>query len=113
VIAARRIDPESEEGMIAAIQQAYYLQAKNPSEEKVLISLASELGLDKQPFATLLNHPSTQQRLDSEITHAHRLGVLSFPSLVFQTSESYWPVAVDYLSPEPMLQLIQDLMEKG
>jgi putative protein-disulfide isomerase len=111
VIAARIMDPYIEDRMIFAIQQAYYLQARNPSDDATLIQLAVELDLNLQQFSDLLNHPSTQQKLDSEIAHTHRLGVHSFPSLVLRMEESYWPVPIDYLNAEPMLELIHSLLD--
>ncbi len=111
VIAARSIDPEMEDSMIVAIQQAYYLQARNPSDDTTLIELAMEIGLNEQQFSKLLNHSSTQQKLDSEIAQSLLLGVRSFPSLVLQHEESYWPVAIDYLNAEPMLELIHNLID--
>lgn len=111
VIAARSIEPEMEDSMIVAIQQAYYLQARNPSDDTTLIELAMEIGLNEQQFSKLLNHSSTQQKLDSEIAQSLRLGVRSFPSLVLQHAESYWPVAIDYLNAEPMLELIHNLID--
>jgi putative protein-disulfide isomerase len=97
--------------MILAIQQAYYLQARNPSDSTTLIALASELGLHKQQFTEQLNWPSTQQKLDIEMTDAHRMGVRSFPSLVLQVAEDHWPVVVDYHRAEPMLAFIQTILE--
>lgn len=111
VIAARTLNPDREESMILAIQQAYYLQARNPSDEATLGELATEIGLDKQGFIGLLNHASTQRKLESEISQARQLGVSSFPSLVLERKDGCWPIRVDYLSPEPMLKLIAGLLE--
>ena len=36
--------------MISAIQHAYYLQARNPSNADTLIALAAEIGLDADPL---------------------------------------------------------------
>ncbi len=97
--------------MIVAIQQAYYLQARNPSDDTTLIELAMEIGLNEQQFSKLLNHSSTQQKLDSEVAQSLRMGARSFPSLVLQHEECYWPVAIDYLNAEPMLELIHNLID--
>lgn len=79
VIAARTLDPDSEEPMILAIQHAYYLEARNPSDDTTLCELAAEIVLDKQRFMSLLSHRSTQRALESEITESQRMGVRSFP----------------------------------
>jgi putative protein-disulfide isomerase len=47
VIAAKQQDPGHEETMILAIQQGYYLEARNPADMTTLIELATEIGLDR------------------------------------------------------------------
>ncbi len=103
VIAARELQPDKEDAMILAIQQAYYLQARNPSDQAILTALAAEIGLDPGAFEIRLNDPATQQQLDAEIAQARQMGVNSFPSLVLQERQSRWPIAVDYQSATPML----------
>ncbi|MES9990961.1 MAG: DsbA family protein [Candidatus Thiodiazotropha sp.] len=110
VIATRILDPAAEERMILAIQQAYYLEARNPSDDSTLAELALEIGLNRPRFIELLNNHSTQQVLESEITQAQRMGVRSFPSLVLQIDQSLWPVAIDYLRADPMLEQITNLL---
>lgn len=110
VIAARSLDPTSEAPMIRAIQEAYYLQARNPSEDAVLVALARELGLPADAFAQRLNAPQTQQALAAEIAETQRLGVTGFPSLILETGPaSRWPIAVDYTDAEAMLRTIAEI----
>ncbi|MCU7876270.1 MAG: DsbA family protein [Candidatus Thiodiazotropha sp. (ex Lucinoma borealis)] len=109
VIAARALDGSTEDAMILAIQQAYYLQARNPSDNKILIKLAEEIGLDKDRFREKIGHKSTQLLLESEIEQSIRMGARSFPSLIFQKDGGYWPVAVDYHSADSMLEIIDRL----
>lgn len=107
VIAARSFDPPLDEAMTLAIQQAYYLQARNPSEPRTLIELAGEIGLDRQAFAGRLAAHDTERQLRDELARARRLHADSFPSLILYTGgDSYWPVAVDYRQIEPMLDQI-------
>jgi putative protein-disulfide isomerase len=111
VIAARQLDASKDEAMTLAIQQAYYLQARNPSDNATLIELAGEVGLDRMAFKAALEHPQTHQALLSEIGQATRMGARSFPSLVLHDGHSLWPVAVDYLSADTMLETIGMLLE--
>ena len=110
VIAARRQAPHREDEMILAIQEAYYLQARNPSETATLVELAGEVGLDATRFLADLTDPMTQQVLLQEIDEARRLGVASFPSLVLQRDAGYWPIPVDYADPATMLETIGTLL---
>lgn len=107
VIAARALRPECEDAMILAIQQAYYLQARNPSDDATLVALAGEIDLDSGAFEARLHDPQTQQRLEQEIAQARAMGADSFPSLVLQDGDSRWPVAVDYRSAAPMLETLE------
>lgn len=107
VIATRALEPDREEAMILAIQQAYYLQARNPSDPTVLIDLAQMIGLDPIAFENRLSEAVTQQQLEEEIAQARAMGVNSFPSLVLQVGESRWPVPVDYQSAAAMLETIE------
>ncbi len=111
VIVARQSDPSLESPMIEAIQRAYYLEARNPSDTDTLAALASQLGLDAVDFAIRLDAAETHDILEQEITQARRMGADSFPSLRLQIDQSFWPVPVDYTEVRPMLETIQSLLE--
>ena len=107
VIAARQQGQQFDELMTAAIQKAYYQQARNPSDTDTLIALAGELGLDENSFKQDLLSEQTQQQLEREIESSRELHAESFPSLVLQIGSSTWPVLVDYNDPVPMLESIK------
>lgn len=111
VIAARQSDPALELPMIEAIQRAYYLDARNPSDGDTLEALAVEIGLDGPEFADRLNAPQTRDTLEQEIRQARRIGADGFPSLRLQTGDSFWPVPVDYTDVGPMLDTVQILID--
>ena len=106
VIAARRQDPAFDEAMTNAIQRAYYLQARNPSNRETLIELAGEVGADPAAFARDLDAEATHQTLAEEIARARAMGADSFPALVIDRPGSRWRIPVDYTNPEAMLETI-------
>lgn len=106
VIAARRQGEAFDTAMTRAIQHAYYLQARNPSDDETLLALAGEIGLDVPAFGEALHAPETRERLRDEIALARALGVDSFPSLVLETPRGAQRITVDYLDVEPMLRAI-------
>ncbi|CAB1274984.1 DsbA family protein [Candidatus Nitrosacidococcus tergens] len=59
ILATLNQGDQFEERMILKIQQAYYLEAKNPSNQETLIELAEELGLNKNQFFCDLYVPET------------------------------------------------------
>jgi putative protein-disulfide isomerase len=118
VIAAHFFDdPSHQQGhyyqnlMIKAIQQAYYQQALNPSDESVLIQLAETLGLDSHIFQIQLHKKSTQQQLNQQIKQCQQMNVHSYPSLILQIDQSYWPISIDYFNIDSMLETIDVLLE--
>ena len=107
VIAARQQGAQYDSAMTRAIQHAYYLEARNPSNETTLIELASELGLDTAVFSHALRDSRTHADLEMEIAQAHAMNADSFPSLVLEQKGGFWHIPIDYNDPQPMLELIQ------
>jgi len=108
VIAAREQGDEYDVAMTHKIQQAYYQQARNPSENETLTDLAGETGLDQDRFAEQLMDESTQQQLLDEIATARSIGISGFPSLVLQKDDRLESVLVNYNDVDAMLRQILD-----
>lgn len=104
VIAARQQGVQFEERMILALQTAYYLQARNPSDESTLVSIAGETGLDPARFAADLGSEPTDRQLQQEIASARRMAVDGFPSLVLEEGAGLRPLRIDYRDPNVVLQ---------
>ncbi|MDZ7938856.1 MAG: DsbA family protein [Rhodoferax sp.] len=102
VLAAKQLDPSAEERMISAIQEAYYLNARNPSDISTLVEIAREGGLDAPAFAALLSGPDVEALLQAEIGFARRAPINGFPSLLLQTPTGLHAIDLDYLNPKPM-----------
>ena len=96
-----------EEAMILQIQQAYYLQAKNPSDLETLIACGENIGIKKPEFLAALKKIETNKTLEQEIERARQAGLNSFPSLAVQYQQSIIHIPLDYQSPETMLTSIQ------
>ena len=82
VIAARKQGKGYDDHMTYAIQQAYYLQARNPSDNATLIELANEIELNVEQFTSDLNFEETNEELYQELNTARSLQLNSFPSLL-------------------------------
>ena len=106
VIAAREQGDEYDISMTRKIQQAYYRQARNPSDNETLIELAGEIGLDQERFSVQLVAEHTQQRLLDEIANTRAIGVSGFPSLVLQNDDGLQSVLVNYTDVDAVLEQI-------
>ncbi len=106
VIAAREQGEQYDPIMTAAIQQAYYQQARNPSDNETLIELAAEIGLDAHRFVSQLLDPKTHQQLLDEINAARSIGINGFPSLMMVRDNEYYPVLSNYTDVNKILSQI-------
>lgn len=104
VIAARNQGQGFDAEMTLAIQQAYYLQARNPSDYSTLFALSEELGLDTDRFAKDIKSLATDEILRQEIKQSRRLGLNSFPSLLLEKGEKQLRISPDYTNVDAMLE---------
>ena len=107
IIACRMQQPALENDMLLLIQQAYYLQAKNPSELDVLAALSEQLGLDRRQFVDDMQSQVCQKILLEEIEFCREINISSFPSIVLKQGESCTSLDIDYNSSRFILNQIQ------
>lgn len=110
VIAAKKQDIVSEKVIINEIQKAYYLNAKNPSDDDTLIEVANNLTLDSEIFKNDLNSEETKKILFQEIKLSQQLGAQGFPSLVFENKKGCTLLQIDYNNAEKILEQIDELI---
>jgi len=110
VIAAREQGDNFDQLMTQQIHQAYYQQARNPSNDSTLVALGVEIGLDPKTFSDDLATDKTQQVLLQEISLVRSLGVNGFPSLVLEHNGRTELIHTHYTNAEPMLSQINNLM---
>ncbi len=112
VVAARLLDPGREQDMITGIQHAYYLNARNPSNNDVLIDVATQVGFDRDEYAARLTSDEVQTTFEQDLSLAARTGAQGFPSL-FLTSAITGPVPipVDYNNAHAVISRIHETRE--
>lgn len=98
--------------MVAAIQQAYYRQARNPSEDATLLELAAEIGLDAARFADELYSPEVARRLQADFQFKEILGVQGFPTLVAETNGRFYALTIGYAPAEVVLERVDKMLER-
>ncbi|MDX8396632.1 MAG: DsbA family protein [Mariprofundaceae bacterium] len=111
VIAAKMQNSAYEDAMILAIQQAYYLQAQNPSDDDVLIHCAESIGLDIKQFQQDLNAAPTQHQLLNDIKQAQAMQIFSFPSLVVENNATFQLIHIDYNNADKILAQLRPISQ--
>lgn len=110
IIAARNQQKNLHSEMTLKIQQAYYLQALNPSDINVLIHCAAALKLDVNKFRQDMSSTLTQKILDQEIELSRELGAQGFPSLVLSHKGTDYFIEIDYKHTNSMIDTIQQIL---
>ncbi|QUM88771.1 DsbA family protein [Moritella sp. 36] len=100
----------AEQAMLDAIQVAYYLNAKNPSDNTVLVELAKQLGLDSDKFETVFVSQQLHQDLLTEIAFARSIGGTSFPSLFIEKEGRCVEIPIDYKNAGLTVELIRNVI---
>jgi putative protein-disulfide isomerase len=111
VISAREQGVDFEPKMIAAIQSAYYREARNPSLPETLIDLAREIGLDTKCFKATLAGEKCENTLQEEIRHTMTLGVRGFPTLMLIKNNVAMHIQHDYNNAEVTCRRITEGLE--
>ena len=111
VIAARQQGAEYDAIMTHRIQQAYYLEARNPSDNSTLIELAADIGLESGRFEQDLIDPQTHRQLLEEINLSRSMGINGFPSLALRDEQgAFAHLALSYTNVEAMLDQVEALI---
>jgi putative protein-disulfide isomerase len=94
--------------MFAAVQRAYYREARDPSDRATLVELATELGLDGPSFARAIDAPETRADLAEHFALRGRLGATSFPSVGVERGAEVRLLAVGWVDPEAFRALLAE-----
>ncbi len=103
VIAARQQGDQFDELMTHAIQHAYYLEARNPSDTETLTELAEQIGCYLPLFIENLHSDQTQMILQQEISLLKQLNINNFPSLLVSNEHQHYRIQPDYHNVEEIL----------
>ena len=68
--------------MVYAIQKAYYLDAKNPSDATVLCDCAESIGLEREAFSQALGSVEVDQAFKKNLHLARIMGIQGFPAVL-------------------------------
>ena len=102
-----------EDEMIEAIQNAYYLNAQNPSDASTLIILAKQIGMNEKKFEKDLKSDKIEEDLQNELNFRRSLNVKNFPSLILKYKKELYPINIKYNDYKSMLEQINDMVENS
>ena len=101
------------EEMLAAIQHAYYRDARNPSDTETLSTLADDVGLDPAAFEAALHAPETQARLEGDFALRSALGAYSFPSVGLLDGEEAQLITTGWCDAQARSDAVRESLNCG
>lgn len=97
--------------MVKAIQSAYYLEAKNPSLDEILIGCAKSIGLDENQFVEVFKSEQTEQRLQHDLDLTRQLQVGGFPALfAIGDGNRVYPLTLGFCGAEALIERLNGLV---
>lgn len=106
VVAVGELSPAVTFDYFKAVQQAFYVQQKDVTQEAVLLGLAKTFAVDEQRFAQVFQADHIKQKTQAHFHKSRQFGVRGFPSMVLQTQQQYYLLNNGY---RPYEQLQQEL----
>ncbi len=106
VIAAGMQRPEGTGEMFQAIQRAYYLEARNPSDVETLVQLAGELNLDTRRFSEDLVSAHTDELLHKDFELRRTLHADKFPTMILEHDDNQFWLAYGYDDEDLVVDLL-------
>jgi len=110
VVATRRLAPTREYEFFRATQAAFYAHGEDVTQEKVLMNLATESGLDAIEFQHCYRQSDSLNMTHADFQLTQKLGVQGFPTLLLRIGDELTPVAQGYLPYERLEPVLRGLL---
>lgn len=112
VMVAREQSDELAGQMLKVIQQAYYQQAKNPSNLSTLQACAQQVGLSEPFFTEQMQQLWDNSALEEEVDFVQGLGVQGFPTLILKNDQQWLALPIDYSAPDQVYAAVDSILNK-
>jgi len=110
VIAAEHLQAGTAAKMTSAIQQAYYQQAKNPSDTETLTDCAAAIGLNADQFSALLSSEMIDKKLRQDLRQAQLLNANGFPTILLAKEDTTYRLSNGYCSWQELSPRLKKLL---
>jgi putative protein-disulfide isomerase len=109
VVTARSIDASQAFAYYAAVQSAFYRDARDVTQEDTLTSIAKDCGYDASLFAATLRSEPARRITRNDFETSQRLGVSGFPTLAVGYGEDLFLVTSGYVSGEVLNERLDEI----
>lgn len=110
VLAAADLDGGKTYPMFRAIQQAFYAEGMNVTQDENLVRLASGIGLAAAAFRDALAGEAVRQKTLASFQRTRQWGVRGFPTLILQNAQGLRVLTPGYTPYEEIAQRLNDAL---
>lgn len=105
-VAVRELDEAKLFTFFQALQQAFYVDARDITQSDVLADIAEKEGIDREKFLELFADEKMRDKTKADAYKARSMGANAFPSLVFIDEEGHLCVMKGYRSFEQIKRFL-------
>jgi len=107
VLTTKQLDESKMYAMYSALQQAFYAEGRDVTQENIIVDVAISLGLDAITFRDLFQSESMFKAAATDKQKAGTYGVSSFPTLIVIDKQGHMSQIRGYKKYEELLALVK------
>ena len=113
VVAARALDPSLELAFLERVQRAFYAENRDVTKVELLSDLASETGLDREAFLSLLRSDEVRHDTLRDYATSQQAGIRGFPTLLVGPNRegAYIVLTHGYRGPGELMEVLGEVLK--
>ncbi len=112
VVVARSIKEDIALDFFKLTQKKFYFENKDPKDVEFYQSICENLDIEFSDFQTKFQSDAFQQKTEEDFNYARKIGVRSFPTILFEKNGQLFNVAAGYAESNQMIRKIQEIIER-
>ena len=112
VVTVRSIDPARVLDFLAAVQAAFYRDARDVTRAIVLSDIAAECGLARETFLRALESDEMREATRGDFSTSQRLGVGGFPTLAAGIGEQLYLVSSGFSTAGVLRERLAEIVRR-
>ncbi|HET7403399.1 MAG TPA: DsbA family protein [Usitatibacter sp.] len=112
VVTVRSMDPGRVMDFLAAVQAAFYRDARDVTRASVLADIAAECGLEREAFLLALESDAMREAARDDFAASQRLGVAGFPTLAAGIGEQLYLVSSGFSTANVLRERLAEIVRR-
>ncbi len=111
LVAFGKLNTDNTLALFHDIQQAFYVNQLDVTQQKVLLDLVSKYKINESDFLEQFQSNETKQQTQQHFKNSRQAGVLGFPTLVFQHEKQHHFLSRGYANYTKIKQQLDTLLK--